>query len=360
MQIKQLSPKEKPLAKELWRNVFIEDTDAFIDFYFDEEFDDDIYFGMFEEERLVSMVGITAADIQFNGVTKSTFLFRGVATNAAYTGKGYASQLMIYAMSHLKSQEVPFVLLKTFIHPFYEKLGFATCSHTQDEQIAPKKLGLGLTHQIVDSFGQIEESLLESLYQLYIEFILDKNLFVVRTKKDFSQHLYEALDISKEQLIVLYKEGRPIAYSLCEETTSELYGEETIFSILEQLSFFAQIATDLKKDGFTYKNVMGAKTADAMCRVLHVKPMLKELLIAETTYVQVKDELFTDNDGIWKIAVYNGKKSICKMEANKTGAKVALVLGAGELCAYLLGKEAPPNIAHFFKGNRPHGIFEQY
>ena len=53
---RRLSRQEKPLCRALWQEIFTEDSEAFLDYYDRWKTEENQCYGIFEEDRLVSML----------------------------------------------------------------------------------------------------------------------------------------------------------------------------------------------------------------------------------------------------------------------------------------------------------------
>lgn len=109
-------------------------------------FDHDLYpttfhMGYFEEDKLVCI--LTCMQENHGKLPKSAYRLRGMATAPEGRRKGYAAQLLLAAMEHLRSQlhiDYLWFNARTIAFPFYEALGFEYMSDEFDiPEIGPHR-----------------------------------------------------------------------------------------------------------------------------------------------------------------------------------------------------------------------------
>lgn len=76
--------------------------------------------------RVVSNVTLFEFPLSFGRVCVKAGGIADVATNPAYRGQGSASELLRRAHAVMRERALPLAILGTDIHPFYERIGYAT------------------------------------------------------------------------------------------------------------------------------------------------------------------------------------------------------------------------------------------
>lgn len=94
----------------LWKDCF-QDTDEYMDFYFQWKMKDNVILGSYDEEKLVSMVQLNPYELSVQGEKTSSYYIVGVATDAQYRKRGLMRQLLTEAMNRMYEEEVPFTYL---------------------------------------------------------------------------------------------------------------------------------------------------------------------------------------------------------------------------------------------------------
>lgn len=125
-------------------------------------------FGMFEEEKPVSVV---AATPMIQTVRKKQFSMGGiwgVATHPQARRKGYARQLLQALLASLKEEGHAFSCLYPFRESFYEKLGYVTFPQPTLARFEPAALAPLLK---TDLAGQVTMFKLREVYDQYISYL---------------------------------------------------------------------------------------------------------------------------------------------------------------------------------------------
>lgn len=358
MEIRKLTANDKEQAETLWALAFPEDTEAFRRFYFTYEFPADTYYGIFEAGSLVCMAGMLPHNLQYFGKSVPAHMLRGVATHPEKTGQGLASTLMKYIMQQAYIEKWPFLSLKTFIHPFYERFGFATCTYVSDKPITAQPNERMCVKKITayESLGEQEFSDILSLYENYIR---EQNFYLVRNERLMKNKLYELLFVSGGLLYLVYEAQRLVGYCMAYAHETYIYGEECVFLKEEVLQHLAADIEINAHCSFVQRKENKGEAADAMVRVVHAKTLLSMMHYRqERTIISLQDAFFKKNQGNWCVEK-NSSGIIVKKAENETAD---ISLSAGELAAVLFG-HFPPHLeaqAKMFFVERGTGIFEQY
>ncbi|MBC7397664.1 MAG: GNAT family N-acetyltransferase [Bdellovibrionales bacterium] len=117
--------------------------------------------GIFEDETLLSHVGVRFAEIRTSSGSEKIALIGAVATDAKHRGKGLSTELMKEALKRIDAQKCSWSILWGSEHGFYAKLGFnlagiQTRAPLAKLSFAPKDLvsteiKVGLTDAILKS-----------------------------------------------------------------------------------------------------------------------------------------------------------------------------------------------------------------
>lgn len=113
-----LSAEEKRRSRELYRNVFSEDTEKFVDYYYEYKIRDNEILALEEDERLVSMLHLNPYTMIVNGYELKTNYIVAVATDKEYRHRGYMRMLLEKALRDMSARRMPF----TFLMPASERI----------------------------------------------------------------------------------------------------------------------------------------------------------------------------------------------------------------------------------------------
>lgn len=144
------------IVRKMWKECF-DDTDEFLDIYFEYKYK--------EENTLIFFVeGVAAASLQMlpYEITfyreKIPFAYlAGLCTLPEYRNKGYMSQLILKAHEILKERNIPLAILvpaEDWLFGFYEKYGYEQVFEEGKEPIAPLK-------ELLDKHSSLETAYME-------------------------------------------------------------------------------------------------------------------------------------------------------------------------------------------------------
>lgn len=113
-----LSPAEKIRSRELYRSVFSEDTEKFVDYYYEYKTRDNEILVLEEDGKLVSMLHLNPYTMIVNGYELKSNYIVAVATDKDYRHRGYMRMLLEKALRDMSARRIPF----TFLMPVSERI----------------------------------------------------------------------------------------------------------------------------------------------------------------------------------------------------------------------------------------------
>ncbi len=117
------SPEDQNDLRKLYKAAF-DDTDAFMDYYFDHKVVFNKVAMIKEDNALVAMMHMNPFVVQFNGMPYHVSYFVAVATDQSYRKRGYMGKLMAFALRKLYEDGEVFSLLMPIDSRIYERYGF--------------------------------------------------------------------------------------------------------------------------------------------------------------------------------------------------------------------------------------------
>ena len=118
MIIRKLEQNEHGKTRELWEQVFPEDTKEFLDYYYFVKARDNQIYVIEEEGEIRSMLQLNPYEIRIENRVFPSFYIIAVATQKEYRGRGYMGALLRECMQEMYSKKVPF----TFLMPAAEAI----------------------------------------------------------------------------------------------------------------------------------------------------------------------------------------------------------------------------------------------
>lgn len=119
-----LSGEEKLETRELWEQIFDEDSASFLDYYYSEKIRDNRILAIREDGAIQSMVQMNPYVICARGRRWRVDYIVGVATREEKRHHGYMRQLLLAMMADMRAEEAPFCFLMPADEAIYRPFGF--------------------------------------------------------------------------------------------------------------------------------------------------------------------------------------------------------------------------------------------
>ncbi len=282
MDIRLLEKGDIPLAKALWKQAF-DDTDAFIDWYFENKVLPGQSLGMFDN-GLVSVLHMLPFTVSVQRRPLSSAFIAGAATDKSHRGEGLMRHLLRESLALMKQRGILLTHLYPFKHEFYERLGWAAYSHVRKQSVTAASLS---RHADV-----IETSDASILATLYNKMMRGFDGYVLRTQREWNWRLGE-LAVDGGKVAVLIEDDAAQAYML-------YYVKEGVVDVIETVytdeAYVGGLLAWLFRQGF--KKVSYYLPADrrgakhGMARVVDARALLKafnaDVLL---NHVSIRDDL---------------------------------------------------------------------
>lgn len=122
---RRLAASEKGACRELWEEIFVEDSKEFLDYYDRWKYAENECYGIFDGERLVSMMQLNPYEMQIKGavLVKSRYII-AVATREEYRHRGMMAALLKESLGGMRRQGMPFAFLMPAAEAIYHPFGF--------------------------------------------------------------------------------------------------------------------------------------------------------------------------------------------------------------------------------------------
>ena len=123
--IKYLNQKEKIFTKPLYKEAFFEDSDSFVNYYYEEKLKDNRILVDIEGESIRSMIMLNPYKISvFNKIYNLDYIV-AVATGKEFKRQGYMRRLLNKALCDMNAENVPFTYLIPANKDYYLPFDFA-------------------------------------------------------------------------------------------------------------------------------------------------------------------------------------------------------------------------------------------
>lgn len=124
MDIRYLAQDEKDKSRQLYETSFPEDSEEFVDYYYNEKCRDNQILVMEDYDRVVSMIHLNPFTVSLYGQDARVNYVVAVATDEEYRMQGYMRQLMEQAFHDMYEEEQPFTFLTPANPDYYYSCGF--------------------------------------------------------------------------------------------------------------------------------------------------------------------------------------------------------------------------------------------
>lgn len=165
MEIRQLNRTDLAQIRGVWKECF-NDSDAFLDTYFESVADASSGIGFFDGSRLVSDLFVITMNAQISGMVYESEFLAGCATLPEARDQHLMRNLIRAALMDMRSRNVCVSFLHPFLHSFYRKFGYETVNYVR-EYTAPPQVGNGSV-RTATSLAELPEDAVYESYQAYV------------------------------------------------------------------------------------------------------------------------------------------------------------------------------------------------
>ena len=131
------TPEEQERTKALYREIFPEDTEVFLDFYYKER--PKRILAMEEDGQIIAMLHLNPFLLSFFGKEITASYIYAVATKKEKRRQGIMGELLRYAFQLLKEEGEVFCILIPVAESIYSPYGFRTVTKLALEESEPEE-----------------------------------------------------------------------------------------------------------------------------------------------------------------------------------------------------------------------------
>ena len=136
---RKLRQEEHIRTRQLWEEIFTEDTPKFLDYYYSVKVKDNEIYVMEDEEEIVSMLHLNPYQMRVKEKIYNTHYIVAVATDERYRHQGLMRQLLNYTMQVMADRGEPFTFLMPAAEAIYKPFGFEFVYEQKSEKVSGKK-----------------------------------------------------------------------------------------------------------------------------------------------------------------------------------------------------------------------------
>lgn len=315
-----------------------------------------------EEEKLLGSITVSHFRSRFDGHKILMGGIGGVSTLPQHRHGGVIRRCFFRALEDMYEKGFVYSALYPFSTAYYRKFGYENnarvCEWTVPLDALPSDGPEGRIEQLLPGDD------LSLFLEIYREFYADCNLAVERDVYDPALEKENTLEQRRYLYLWRNAEGVPRGFMIAQKADQDVFDCTTGFgrrngfialdaqAYLGMLSFvknsfsayyksirFAVPETVRPDSFFTESNYAACRSyCNGMVRIVNVEKALALCRCRGTgsIKIQVEDGMLPQNRGIWKLTFASGRKNLVE----KTDEQPDLILGIGELSAFLCGARA--------------------
>lgn len=233
--------------KKIWKICF-NDSDEFIDLYFDYKYKYSDTIVYIEDNQIVACLYMIPYTINFYSNEIPFYYLSGLSTLSEYRKKGYMSQLIDYAHEIMKERNISLSILvpaEDWLYIYYSKFGYERVFEKSEDPIIPIKdiidqnLDLASAYLEFDSIYRSMNLCVQKSYNDFVAIVEDQKLDGFPPKYNLSGM---ACVIDPEFLLALYARTHPnIGLKIRVEEDKDYRLEKGLLFIIQDLDFIPDL-----------------------------------------------------------------------------------------------------------------------
>lgn len=344
MRLIRLDQSEHGKTRELWEEVFREDTKAFLDYYYFIKARENEIYTVEEDGKIVSMLHLNPYKVRINGKEFQSFYIVAVATRKEYRSRGFMGALLGTALNEMYDRKVPFAFLMPAAEAIYTPYDFRFV-YSQNVGKCPEDFREE-EDGIVCSDAGIWDA--EEMAQFFHSHFEDRwQIYASRDDGYYRTMIFEQQS-ENGGVRLLRRDGKIVGmYAYAREEETEI--REPLLLPGTEKAFVRDV--NRVKSGekapvvFACPEEMAERKKPViMARLLSVKEFLEAVQVPEESVVScsfaVLDPIVTKNSKIWKIESGIGESRLHVRESEDSDG----VLPVAELTELLFGQKTPAEI----------------
>lgn len=369
MKIRKLDKSEHGKTQSLWEQVFSEDSQEFVDYYYYIKTKDNTIYVIEEDDEIRAMLQLNPYQVKLQGSVVPSDYIAGVATQAEYRGRGYMRNLLIHALQDQYSQKMPFTFLMPAAEAIYypydfrfvydqKQIEFDEAFFSARKEYKNDEHRNVSQEQIVDRDARFMDA---GKMAAFVEenFSDCWNVVALRNAQYYQTQILEQqsefggmrLVFEEEKLVCIYayakEEGLEIREPLCLEGKEALLWasvdglrepeEKVMVNGLEEIPDCLDGEKSVSKGIYKEKPVI-------MVRIVHLQELFSKMKIPSECEIHcsfaVIDPILHKNSRIWKLSSSKGEESLSVSETEDSQG----VLSIAALTEILFGYKTPEEI----------------
>jgi len=333
-------------------------------------------FGAFKEDSLLAAAGSFKYQMFIRDRLFDCAGIAAVMTQPAERRRGYVKKLMHKIITDRHQQGYHVAALWPFDHEFYSKFGFESGEKAISYNFKPSNIKsdykLNTKIKITDVTDMKDYlpllQVAKNAKNKYTRIIGDVDAWLLRGELQggFKIYLFERDDIPIAYISFKFKKAGEWEHTMqiLDFAYISIQAKHSLFAFLRnfeadisKISINLPIQEEVERYLKSVDDTHKFNTWPAMFRILDVKKCLEQLnylpSIDEELLFKVEDKIISDNSGIWKLTIKDGKCIASKMESISTDKENVLDLSINQLSQILIGHSTIEKILEHSNINIP-------
>lgn len=345
IQIESLTYKEHEYTRPLWEMTFDEDSDEFINFYYNNKVNNNNIWVAKDDEVILSMAQLNPYQVHLGSSIVPAHYIVGVATHEEYRRQGLMRSILQASLQQLYDNKEPFTYLMPAKEEYYTGFDFLSVYYQKRGVLLEVSEETELTYKIAsdedfEELAQFSENILNKKYRIFAH-------------RDF--YYYQTLKAQFEAehgaIVCVYQSDVLVGYFFfAEYDTIEVIEPVCLEEFKDEFShIFAKFFKECNKEIYVtafdflneddFKNIV-TKPA-TMVRIINLEMFVKYLTATEPVniVIEIQDSLIEQNNEIFDLSIgLNGA------QINESSTEPEVVLSISELCAICFFNQIPKSV----------------
>lgn len=329
MHIRYAEKNDTDSIKEIWSYCF-NDSEKFMDYYFNNKYDIDNTVVVDEREDVVSSLQLNQYKLRLNDKVYDVSYIVGVSTFPQVRGMGYMKNIMTFSLKELYKKGQLISILMPIDYRLYRKYGYEHCYDQLEYKIDINSLS---SFKVNGRMYKVNDSYIEEIIKINDNFLNELNGNIVRDN-NYYKNLFKEVE-SEDGHIYIHENNGYEGYIIYFLNGEEMFVRELFYKNIESLKsmlkFIYNHNTQCKKIiisapindkiRFILDNPKDSEIRIKpfmMGRVINLKKYLETLNINKNikgnTVIKIEDKFIEENNGVFHISINNGNIKVNKVE----------------------------------------------
>lgn len=255
-----------PELKKLWKLCFPEDSDVFIDFYFDEVYKNEETLVIVKNDQLIASLQMIPFPLKINQSISFAGYISGAMTHPDFRKKGYMEVLLKASFEKMKEKGFDYTFLipqEKWLFDMYAKFGYEKAFPSESQAIIINSLPEEksekniLRDKEIHIFKSRKEVDINNFFIIYYRFLMENDQVILKTKPQ----LKKILGVFFDENGILFANDWGIAF--VQQTENNVHIKEFFYFDPEiKTDFLKAIADYFSVEKVTCQTYLSSKTSN--------------------------------------------------------------------------------------------------